>query len=461
MEFRPWEYQRRGIAWIVEHPRCALFWQMGLGKSVVTLTAMAELMGSCEVERVLVIAPKKVAETTWTTEAAKWDHLAGLSVAKVMGTAEQRRAALASGAAVDVVGRDSFVWLCQHFGGHLPYDAIVIDELTSFKSPRSQRFKAFRACCARVPRIVGLTGTPAPNGYLDLWAQIYCLDGGARLGRFITHYRAAYFDERRWNNIVIRSTLKAGAAAIIDRKLSDICLSMQAADYLELPALSVRDVAVALPPAVARQYREFERERVLEFASQSGMDGDAIMAESAAGLMNKLAQFANGAVYDADGGVHPVHEEKLRALAELVEGACGSPMLVFYQYRHDIERITAALKGHRVEVYRSAAQLRAWNAGEIDVLLAHPASTAYGLNMQQGGHYIAWFGTGYNLELYQQANARLHRQGQRCPVTVYRLIACGTVDERAAAALDSKRTAQQALMDNLKELMNTYINNNH
>lgn len=452
MIYRPYEYQRVALRWVLEHPRCGLFLDMGLGKSIITLTAIQQLIDDCEISRVLVVAPKKVAETTWTTEADKWEHIS-LKVAKVIGTEKQRNLALASKADVYVIGRDSFVWLVGKYGGCLPYDMLVIDELTSFKSSKSQRFKAMRMATPTVKRVVGLTGTPAPNGLIDLWAQMYCIDMGDRLGRSVTKYRETYFDTHKWNNIIVRCDVKKGCEEIIRGRIADVCLSMQAKDYLQLPDLLTHTVNVTLTDSTMRAYSKFEREKVLEFAELHTGETANVLANSAAGLMNKLSQFANGAIYDEDRNVHEIHDEKLDRLAEIVEAANGNSVLVFYQYKHDIPRITKKLKGYVVKAYEGEAQLHEWNNGKIDVLLAHPASTAFGLNMQQGGHYIVWFGTGWNLELYQQANARLHRQGQQYPVQVYRLICSGTVDERAAAALENKQGVQQSLLDSLNYLI--------
>lgn len=453
MEYRPYEYQKIGEKWITGHNRCCLLWEMGLGKSVVTLTAVRQLIDDCDIDRVLVVAPKKVAETTWTTEAEKWEHLRDLRVAKVIGTEKQRLAALSQNADVYVVGRDSFVWLVGHYRGKLPFDMLVIDELTSFKSPKSARFKAMRIASPAFRRIVGLTGTPAPNGLIDLWAQMYCIDQGERLGKSVTRYRQAYFDEYRWNNITVRSTVRKGCEKIIRDKIADICLSMQAKDYLRFPDMLVHTVDVTLGDGARRKYEKFERDKVLEFQKEHDGEPANVLANSAAGLMNKLSQFANGAVYDDSRNVYHVHDEKIERLQELVEAAGGS-VLVFYQFRHDADRIEEKLgKGYRVRRYEGVQDLEDWNAGKIDVLLAHPASTAYGLNMQQGGHYIVWFGVGWNLELYQQANARLHRQGQQYPVIVYRLVCAGTVDERMAASLDGKKGVQQGLLDSLNYLI--------
>ena len=453
MIYKPYDYQRTAMQWIIDKPRCGLFLDMGLGKTVSTLTAVQQLIDDCEIDRVLVVAPKKVAETTWSTEAAKWDHLTALKVVKVLGTEKQRCLALAEKADVYVTGRDNFVWLVGKYGGQLPFDAIVIDELTSFKSAKSERFKAMRIALPSVKRVIGLTGTPAPNGLIDLWAQMYCIDQGERLGKSISRYREAYFETHKWNNIIVRCEVKKGCDTVIRNKIADICLSMQAKDYLELPDMITHTASVELSAKTMAAYAKFEKEKVLEFKAEHGDEPANVLANSAAGLMNKLSQFANGAIYDEDKNVHEIHDEKLDRLAEIVEAANGNSVLVFYQYKHDIPRIQAKLKGYKVCTYEGEKDLIDWNAGKIDVLLAHPASTAYGLNMQQGGHYIVWFGTGWNLEHYQQANARLHRQGQRYPVTVYKLICRGTVDERAAAALDNKKGVQQGLLDSLNYLI--------
>lgn len=453
MIYKPYDYQRTAMQWILDNPRCGLFLDMGLGKTVSTLTALQELIDECEISKTLVVAPKKVAETTWTTEAAKWNHLQSMKVAKVMGTEKQRKLALAEKADIYVIGRDNFVWLVGLYGGQLPFDVLVIDELTSFKNSKSQRFKAMRIVTPTVSRVIGLTGTPAPNGLIDLWGQMYCIDMGQRLGKFVSKFRETYFSTYSRDGRMVRCDVLPGRDKIIQDKISDICLSMQAKDYLQLPDLLIHNVPIELSPATMSAYNKFEREKVLEFKQEHEGEPTNILANSAAGLMNKLAQFANGAVYDDDRNIHEIHSEKVDKLAEIVEAANGSSVLVFYQFKHDIPRITKKLKGYRVKVYEGEKQLLEWNAGKIDVLLAHPASTAYGLNMQQGGHYIVWFGTGWDLELFQQANARLHRQGQQHPVTVYKLIGAHTVDERASASLENKKVKQQSLLDSLNYLI--------
>ena len=456
MRFNPHKYQQQGIDWIIDHPRCALFWGMGLGKSVVTLTAIQQLIDRCEVSKALVIAPKKVAETTWSDEAGKWDHLQGLCVSRVLGNENQRLAALAAEADVYVIGRDNIPWLAKHYRGRLPFDIVVLDELTSFKSPKAQRFKALRLCTAATPRVVGLTGTPTPNGLTDLWAQLYCIDRGKRLGQFVTHYRQTYFSEYRVNNIPIRLTPKPGAREAIERKIADICLTMQAKDYLELPPLMEHTVNVQLPDIIRKKYCTFEREQVLEFVATHDTQGPVtILATSALSLMNKLSQFTAGLLYDAAGCAHHLHSAKAERVAEIVEEAQSS-VLVFYQYRSEIPLLRDCLKGLRVQVYEGEQNLKDWNAGKVDVLIAHPASTAYGLNLQQGGHVVVWTGTGWNLELYQQANARLHRQGQTQPVQVYLLVCPATVDERARAAISGKRQTQAALLDALSDMVENY-----
>lgn len=451
MRFEPHPYQTDAIRWVLDHPRCALFLDMGLGKTVSTLTAICQLMDEGELATTLVVAPKKVAESTWSAECAKWDHLRHLRVSRVMGTAKQRAEALAADADIYVVGRDSLVWMETHLKRRFPFDALVLDELTSFKNPQAQRFKVVKRWTAQADRVVGLTGTPTPNSLLDLWAQMYCIDQGERLGKFVTKFRTLYFNSVPIGHVATKYVIRNGCDRQILNRIADICMTMQAKDYLQLPALTEITERIELSAPLMRQYKQFEREQVLQF----GTDPEVVTATNAAALMSKLSQFASGSVYDEDHNVHTVHSEKLDRLCEIVEQA-HSPVLVFYQFRHEVYSITAKLKGLRVRAYEGEADLSDWNAGNIDVLLAHPASTAYGLNMQQGGHYIVWYGTGWNLEQYQQANARLHRQGQRHPVTAYRLICTETVDEMANAAIERKSGAQQGVIDALKTLIKQY-----
>lgn len=456
MIYRPYEFQQRAQEWVLDKPRCCLFLDMGLGKTVITLTAILQLIDNAEVSKVLVVAPKKVAEATWTQEAAKWEHLHPLRVAKVLGDQKKRIEALQQDADVYVISRDTLVWLVGYYNGSLPFDMLVLDELSSFKSNKSKRFKAVRLTTASFSRVIGLTGTPAPNGLIDLWAEMYCVDMGERLGKFITRYKQAFFYEVMWNGIPMKYTLRKGAEETIRNRISDICLSMQASDYLQLPPLIEHTELVELSGSTKAKYERFEYDEVLDFIDTHTGESDVVLANSAAGLMNKLAQFSNGAVYNKDREVRHIHDEKLERLVELIEAA-NSNVLVFYQYKHDVPRINKALKGYKVQTYEDEKTLKDWNDGKIEVLLAHPASTAYGLNMQHGGHYIVWFGLTWNLELYVQANARLYRQGQEHPVTIYQLLCRDTVDELVAKALARKDNIQQALLEGLKQLINKNV----
>ena len=454
MIFTPHDYQRRAIDWVINHERCLLFLDMGLGKTVSTLSAIQKLMDYAEVEKMLVVAPKKVAEATWSTEAQKWDHL-HLRISVVMGTVKTRERRLSEDADIYVTGRDTVTWLVERLGKDWPFDMVVLDELTSFKSHRSNRFKAIRKMLPRSARVVGLTGTPTPNGYKDLWAQVYCIDGGERLGRFVTHYRQKYFNSVVRNNIEIKTWLKPGAEDEIKQLLADITITMQSEDYLTLPPLIEHDVPVALPDKVATDYLKFERDCVMEACAEMKESKGLVTAASAASLSNKLSQYANGAIYTDDHAVREIHDEKLTALEEILE-VTDSPVLCFYQYKHDCDRIMARFAKIKPVVYQGPHELDMWNEGKIRLLLAHPASTAFGLNMQHGGHTVVWFSTGWNLELYEQANARLHRQGQQKPVTVHRLIAIGTIDERMAKAISGKRDTQLDFMHGMKRLIKDY-----
>lgn len=447
--FEPHEYQRYCIDRLVSEEKVGLFLDMGLGKSAIVLSAVRELMlDRLEVEKCLVIAPKKVAEATWQTEAQKWEQFNGLRIATVLGSATQRERELARHADIYVTNRENTEWLVDYYaqsGRAWPFDMLVVDESSSFKNPTSKRFRALKRALPRVRRVVILTGTPAPNGVEDLWAQVYLLDQGARLGRTITEYRNTYFDYNQWRH---EFKPKEGTFETVRARIGDICVSMSASDYLRLPDLLIEDFPVVLDARAAKQYKELEREMLLQLP-----DGE-ITALSAAALTGKLLQLCNGAVYDADAGVHEIHRGKLEVLTEALEGLQGEPALVFYGYKHDVPRILSAIdKGLRVRQLDSAADAAAWNAGEVDVLLAHPASCAYGLNLQQGGRHVIWFSLPWSLELYQQANARLYRQGQDKPVTVQRLIVKDGVDMDVAAALEDKTDTQDALLSALKARM--------
>jgi hypothetical protein len=393
------------------------------------------------IRKALVIAPKKVAEATWTAEAERWDHLRMLRIQTVLGSAQKRIRALYTPADVYVIGRDNVSWLVRHYKNDWPFDMVVVDELSSFKNPSAKRFKDLRAVLPHIRRVVGLTGTPAPNGLEDLWAQVYLLDQGQRLGKTIGWFRDQYFKRSGNPNWPDYKELP-GAEEAVQAAIKDICFSLSAGDYLTMPELIVNDVPVALDSPATAAYREMERKMLLE------VDETTITATTAAVLTGKLLQLCAGALYTDTSGVAQVHDCKIEALQELVEGLHGQHALLFYGYRHDIPRITKALAGQKLRIrqYAGPADADAWNRGEIDILLAHPASCAYGLNLQKGGHHVIWYGLTWSLELYQQANARLYRQGQQHPVVVHRLLVVGGMDEQVAEVLEGKRDTQDALM---------------
>ena len=449
MQYRPFEYQVCAQELILRHERIGLFLDMGLGKTVITLSAIRELkFDRWAVGKVLVIAPKKVAETTWQKEAAKWDHLNGLRVIGCLGTSAQRKKALAQPGDVYVINRENTEWLVGYMGCKWAFDTVVIDESSSFKNHRSKRFRALKAALPRIQRLIELTGTPDPHGLMDLWSQVYLLDGGKRLGRTISVYRDMYFiPDKRSRTTIFSYAPKEGAESAIQEAISDICYSMKASDYLELPPLIYDDIPVALDAKAQKAYKELEHQAVLN------VDEQTITAVNAAALSGKLLQLCSGAVYDEDRRVVPVHDCKLDALMESLERLNGQHVVVCYQFIHERERIMAKLStvpGLRYRVYRDAQDMEAWNAGEVDVLLMYPASCGYGLNLQDGGHHIIWYTLTWNLEDYQQANKRLHRQGQTCPVIVHHLIVEGGRDEDVAASLAAKDDAQESLLQSLK-----------
>ena len=394
-----------------------------------------------------MIAPKKVAEATWSKEAAKWDHLKLLRVIPVLGTLKQRVRALNTPADVYVINRENVQWLVDYYRNDWPFDMVVIDESSSFKNHQAKRFKALTWVRSKISRIVELTGTPAPNGLIDLWAQIYLLDGGERLGKTIGGFRQRYFDpDQRNAQQVFSYKPKDGAGNTIQDKISDICISMSAKDYLELPECVSVDVPVVLDSRAQAAYKKLERDMLLE------VDEDEITATTAAVLGNKLLQLGNGAVYGENKQVVEIHQCKIEAFLETVEALQGQSALVFYNFKHDRNRLLAALKktSLRVRVYQSAQDETDWNNHNIDILLAHPASTAYGLNLQDGGNHIIWFGLNWSLELYQQANKRLHRQGQTERVIIHNLIVQGSMDEDVMDALQGKSDTQDSLLKALQ-----------
>ena len=451
MIYRPHAYQERATAFVVHNRYTALFLDMGLGKTVATLTALQQLKEDyMEIDKTLVIAPKSVARNTWTGESHKWDHLRDLKVSVVMGTDRQRRRALEAEADVYVINRDNVTWLVNYCCNTLrcwPFDSVVVDESSSFKNPQSRRFKSLRKMVPQIRRMVLLTGTPSPNGLMDLWAQINLLDSGKRLGRTLSMYRQQYFRPGKHNgHVVFEWVPKAGSRERITEAISDICLSMQAEDYLEMPDLIQAGVTIALADDEMKGYQDFEKEQLMQ------VDEAQIEAVTAAALTNKLLQYTGGAVYDSDHEWHKVGDSKMEALQSILE-ATEEPVLVFYQYQHEKERILADFGNYQPVLFNGEPEiLKKWNNQEIRLLLCHPASVAYGLNMQEGGRTIVWYTPTWNLELYQQANARLYRQGQDKPVLLYHIVATGTMDERVMDALIGKGDCQTALLRRIKEL---------
>lgn len=448
MNFEPHEYQRYCISRILDTPMLGLFLDMGLGKTVVTLTAANELLyNRFEVSRVLIIAPKKVAEATWSEEAAKWEHLKHLRFSLILGSEQKRIRAVYAPADVYVINRENVVWLVDYLRNGWCFDMVVIDESSSFKSHRAKRFKSLTWIRPHVKRLVELTGTPAPNSLADLWAQLYLLDEGQRLGRNITAFRESFFRANTHGGHFTTYEETEGAAAEIQQRISDICISMKSEDYLQLPDLVFDVVPVVLDPKAQKAYNEMEREMLLQ------IDEEVIDAGSAAALSNKLLQLCNGAVYtgDADKWVE-LHDCKVEAFMELIERLNGQPALVFYNFKHDRERLVAALTKakKRVRLLQTPADADAWNNRELDVLLAHPASCAYGLNLQHGGNHVIWFGLNWSLELFLQANKRLHRQGQTSAVIVHELAVQNSRDTDVIAALQDKDATQDALIESLK-----------
>lgn len=448
MKFEPYAYQRVAIERMINSPRLALYQDMGLGKTVEVLTAIRELRLRWCVTRVLVIAPKMVAEATWTQEAERWDHLKELRIAKVLGPLQKRIAGLETAADIYIINRENVAWLVDYCRNAWPFDGVVIDESSSFKNPQSKRFKALRRVLHKIKWLVELTGTPAPNGIEDLWAQIYLLDSGERLGRTLTAFREAYFsqDYAHPGQQYRTYTPLPGASEQVEAKIADICVTMKAEDYLELPEYVEDVVPVMLDTEAKKAYRRLERDMLLE------VDGATITAGTAAVLNGKLLQLCSGAVYGEAGEVVSVHNCKLDAFLEVVEQLGGQHALVFYWYQHERERLIEALSktGLRVRVYSGEADASAWNAGEVDLLLAHPVSCGYGLNLQFGGHHMIWYSLpNWELEVYQQACKRLHRQGQQYPVVSHLLVVKGGMDEAVVDALRSKGDVQEHLLQAL------------
>jgi SNF2 family DNA or RNA helicase len=447
MKFNPWNYQQYSINHIIDHKASGLFLDMGMGKTVSTLTAIDNLIFLCEVNKVLVIAPLRVAEDTWSTEVDKWDHLKHLKISKILGTKKQREEALNKDADIYVTNRENVDWLVNECFDSWIWDMVVIDELSSFKSSKAIRFRALKKVRPYFKRIVGLTGTPAPNSLIDLWPQIYLLDGGKRLGKTITGFKDRYFNPgRRHGYVVYNWELKEGAEEAIQNKISDICMSMKADDYLDLPERIDNRVEISLSKKSMEIYKKLEKDLIIELGEED------ITVANAAVLTNKLLQMANGAIYSESKEVVNIHDEKLEKLEEIIDTSNGKSVLVFYNFKHDYNRISEMLTKKKIkhQTLNTSEDIKKWNEGEIQVALLHPASAGHGLNLQYGGNTIVWFGLNWSLELYQQANARLHRQGQKETVIIHHLIAKGTVDEDVMNALANKEINQNMLLEAVK-----------
>lgn len=446
--FTPHNYQAYSIQRVIDTPNIALLLDMGLGKTIITLTAIKELkFNRFEVNKVLVIAPKKVAESTWINEAQEWAHTKDLRFSICLGPKNKRIRALNTPADIYVINRDNVAWLVDYYRNTWPFDMVVVDEFSSFKNRTAKRFKALKMIRPKIKRMVGLTGTPAPNGLIDLWAQIYLLDQGERLGKSFTGFRERYFEpDRRSRDRIFTYKAKDGTEKAINELIGDIAVSMKAKDYLDLPSITYNSIPVYLDSKAEQSYKTLEREMLLE------VDEGTIDAGSAAVLTNKLLQLCNGAVYDEERNIVNIHDCKMDVFTETVEALNGKSALVFYNFQHDKARIIQALSktSLRVRELKTPQDEKDWNNGEIDILLAHPASAAYGLNLQKGGNHVIWFGLNWSLELYEQANKRLHRQGQTERVFIHHLIVKGGVDEDVESALQGKSETQNAIMDALK-----------
>ena len=449
MEFKPHDYQKYAIEFIESHPIAAVILQMGLGKTVCTLTAIEHLMyDTFEVSKVLIVAPLRVAKVTWSDEIDKWDHLSHLTYSVAVGSEKERLSALKKKADLYMINRENLQWLIEKSGLPFDYDMVVLDELSSFKSWQSKRFRAFMKVRPKVQRVVGLTGTPSSNGLMDLFAEFKCLDMGERLGRFITQYRNAFFIPDRMNGQVVYSyKLRPFSEEEIYRRIGDITISMKALDHLKMPELIENRYPVYMDDGEKQQYESMKKDLILPY-----LENETITAANAAALSGKLCQMANGAVYSDEGSVAHIHDRKLDALEDIIEAAQG-PILLCYWFKHDLERITKKLDELKVEYARisSDGSIRMWNEGKFQVGLIHPASAGHGLNLQAGGNHIVWFGLTWSLELLEQTNARLWRQGQRAEtVVVQYLVTAGTIDERILDAISKKEKDQNALIDAVK-----------
>jgi SNF2 family DNA or RNA helicase len=451
------KYQERAKHHILNNTHSGLFLEMGLGKTVISLSAINTLMyEELEINKVLIIAPKRVAESVWDAEIKKWPHLRHLTVSKITGTVKERRKAVIKKADIYTIGRDNISWLCGLFGGSsLPFDMLIIDELSSFKNPSSIRFKSLRLVQPCFKRVIGLTGTPAPNGLIDLWSQLYLLDRGERLGKTVTAYRQMYFKPgMSIGPVVYNYKPLSDSEQGIKEKIKDICISMKSEDYLDLPKTVYNTIKIDLGEEVLARYEQFEQDLVMEL-----LENDTeITVVNAAALSIKLLQMSNGAVYDEEKNYHEIHDKKLEALKEIVDTSTDN-VLIAWSFRHDMERIHKYLSKYKPVKLETEQHIKDWNAGKIKVMTMHPASGGHGLNLQKGGATVIWFGQTWSLELYQQLNARLNRQGQEKSVIIHHLVSAGTIDERVVKTTSNKMIVQDGLMNAVKAIIKKYKKN--
>lgn len=448
-DFKPHGYQQRGIQWILDHKSCGLFLPMGAGKTATTLMALDQLMNDrFEIDRVLIIGPKRVIETTWPDEIQKWSQTKDFRFSVISGTANQRKAAVTADADIYLIGKENVVWLVDLIGKHWKWDMVIIDELSTFKNHQAKRFKALRTVIPAAKRFVGLTGTPSPKGIPDLWAQIYLMDRGERLGRTIGSFRSQYLKPGRMNGYTVYNWLvQPDAEEKIHKKISDICMSIDEKEYATLPDLQIIDQMVDLKTDL-KKYKAFKREMVLDLAGD-----EQVLASNAGALCGKLLQYTSGQIYTEEGQTADIHNHKLEALESLMESANGEQILIFYWFKHEEERLMKFLtsKHYKGKTIKEKNAIQDWNDGQLDFLLLQPSSAGHGLNLQQGGHLACWYSLpNWNLELYQQANARIYRQGQKEKVIIYHLLAKGTIDQDMLQALQTKRVTQDELLKALR-----------
>ena len=450
MKYIAHDYQTRAIDWCIHNPRCGLFLPMGAGKTVITLTAISKLKQKGEVNKALIIAPVRVARTTWPAEIDKWDHTKHLTYTVIDGDAKKRTRALEQDSDIYIIGKEQVVWLCETVGKSWPFDMVVVDELSTFKNPQAQRFKALKKQVKKFKRFIGLTGTPAPRGIPDLWSQVFLIDCGKRLGKSIGAFRKQYLIPERSNGYIVYSwAVRNGAQKEIEEKISDVVMSLDSSECVELPDINYINVPITLPKTVKKRYDAFKKDLVLELSTTD------VSASNLGVLCGQLLQFTSGQIYTHDPSlpVDTIHDEKLKALSDILTSANGEPVIIYYYYKHEKERIMSLLKSKKLKVscLDDEKDVERWNNHELDVLLLHPASAGHGLNLQAGGSVIIWFTLpNFNLELYQQANARLYRQGQTEKVRVYHLLVDASIDIDMMNALEKKEVTQSTLLDALR-----------